>query len=708
MCRFTAEGCEDGMKTILVLADHPDTAEAVRAALNPQEYRVVHRISLEESEPLLAHGLVQLCVVDVDLTGVQALWMIERIRRRTTKCPLVVLAGARQPEWEEEAVLQGVSQVVSKPIRPRLFQAVVERLVGAKVGVEPAPSNGHTSRLTAKTSSGTDFIPLAAVRPPEAAPEVPGGAAPGRQGFEILRKFSAILTHSLDSEGLLRQFLFLLRELFGVNRAVVFLRRPVLEPAGVPSADADQRLRAACWLSMPGSLVEQVELSLEAGLGGALQQWGRILRRNSPELLQDPEAQKEFELLGMQVAVPIMDRERLLGVALFDGHITGEPLSNAELELVFHLLEQVGLALRNIWLHDQLQANHQMLAEILRELNSACVVVGPNLTILHANRAARRLFRSGGRRTGEPDFSDLPAALGSKVYQVLKTGAGLPTFRYTPEDQPGTVFMVSIVPFRSQGSGGALTSALLIADDRTQAERLQKLELETAHLRLLRTMADRLVHEIGNALVPLTTHQQLLSERFEDPEFRRSLDHALATGVQRISRLLQQMRFLAAEAVVGDEPVPLAPLVQEAFQEARKHLPQCRVELEFRDPGRPVFVRGDRVALRHALTEVLLNALQSSPDQAVVHVELATQTNGSGHPALAIEIRDHGSGFTQETAQKAGEPFFTTRNVGLGLGLAVTRRIVESHRGRLEVVPAGEPAAGVVRITLPLAEVTGV
>jgi signal transduction histidine kinase len=105
---------------------------------------------------------------------------------------------------------------------------------------------------------------------------------------------------------------------------------------------------------------------------------------------------------------------------------------------------------------------------------------------------------------------------------------------------------------------------------------------------------------------------------------------------------------------------------------------------------------------------VLLNALQSSPDQAVVHVELATQTNGSGHAALAIEIRDQGSGFTQETAQKAGEPFFTTRNVGLGLGLAVTRRIVESHRGRLEVVPAGEPAAGVVRITLPLAEVTGV
>lgn len=695
-----------GMRTILVLADHPDTAEAIRAALNPEQYRIVHRTSLEESEPLLAHGRVHLCVLDTDLTSVQALWLVERARRQAPKCPLVVLAGTRQTEWEEEAYLQGVAQVISKPVRPRLVQAIVDRLVGRPMTAEPAANGGASARPAGKSSTGTDFFTLAGTRPGEATPETPPmGAA--RPGFEVLRKFSAILMHSLDAEGLLRQFLLLLRDLVSINRAVIFLRQPLVLAATPRPAEERRSLRPACWLSVPASVLEHVELSLEAGLGAALQQVGRILRRTSPELLQDPEAQKEFELLGMQVAVPIMDREQLLGVALFDGHITGEPLANPELELVFHLLEQVGLALRNIWLHDQLVANHQMLAEILRELSSACVVVGPDLSILHANKAARRLFRSTSRRTGEPEFSDLPAALGSKVYQVLKTGAGLPTFRYTPEDAPGTVFMVSIVPFRSGTLGGGMASALLIADDRTQAERLQKLEMETAHLRLIRTMADRLVHEIGNALVPLATHQQLLSERFEDVEFRESLNQALATGVQRINRLLQQMRFLAGEAVGGaGEPVPLGPLIQEAFQEAQRHLPQSRARLQYQDPGKPVFVQGDRTALRHALTEVLLNALQASPEEATVSVRLMSQTNGTGHPSLLIEIRDSGSGFTPETAQKAVEPFFTTRNVGLGLGLAVTRRIVEGHRGRLELVPAGEESAGVVRIVLPLADIT--
>src|SRR5206468_4406006 len=130
----------------------------------------------------------------------------------------------------------------------------------------------------------------------------------------------------------------------------------------------------------------------EAGIGGQLVRLGRILRLQSEEARLDAETRKEFELLGGQVAVPIMDREHLLGVAVFDGRITGEALVNSELELIYRLLEQLGLAVKNIWLHDQLAGNHQMMAEILRELSGACVVVSRDLTILHANKTARKYF----------------------------------------------------------------------------------------------------------------------------------------------------------------------------------------------------------------------------------------------------------------------------------------------------------------------------
>ena len=72
-----------------------------------------------------------------------------------------------------------------------------------------------------------------------------------------------------------------------------------------------------------------------------------------------------------------------------------------------------------------------------------------------------------------------------------------------------------------------------------------------------------------------------------------------------------------------------------------------------------------------------------------------------GAPDVQIEVQDNGAGFTAEAARKAPAPFFTTRNVGLGLGLTVSRKIIETHHGKLEIVPpqAGQP--GVVRVSLP-------
>lgn len=678
------------MKTVLVLAEHPDSAETVRSALNPESFRVVHRTTLDDAEPLLAHGLVSLCILDAELSGVQGVWLIERVRRRAAKCPLLVLAGARQSEWEEEAYLQGVAQVVTKPVRPRMLQLLIERVTG------PAPAVAGPGA----PASSTEFLSLPQVKAGEAALNVPPSPALA-QNFEILRKFSAILTHSLDAEGMLKQFLLLLREMFSVNRAVVFLRQPLTPFNVAVASDESRRLRAVSSLGLAPGLLEHFELSLDGGAGAQLHRLGRILRRTSDEILRDPEAQKEFELLGAQVAVPILDREKLVGVALFDGRVTGEPLVNAELELIFHLLEQLGLALRNIWLHDQLAGNHEMMAEILRELSSACVVVGRDLTVLHANKAARRFFGGAEHRSGELEFSDLPQVLGGKVYQVLKTGAAVPTFKYEPESPVQAVFYISIVPFRGRGAG-APASALLMAEDRTQAEQLQRLEIEAANLRLVKTMADRMAHEIGNALVPLSTHQQLLAEKYKDPEFRASLSDAMADSVQRVSRLINQMRFLARDAIVSPEAVPLAKLVEEAYQEAQKYHPAKASQLCFEDAGRPVIINGDRAALKHALTEVMINALQANPTDPKIGVRLSGDSNGNGKSAFQIEVQDNGNGFTAEAAQKASAPFFTTRNVGLGLGLAVTRKIIETHQGKLEIVPSTSAKTGLVRISLPL------
>jgi len=673
------------MKTLLVLAAHPDFAETIRAGLDPEQYRIVHRAGLEEAEPLLVHGLASACILDLELLGVQGVWAIEKLRRRNAKCPIIAYTSARKSEWEEEAYLHGVTHMLTKPVRIRLLTALLDRLWVAPPRAVQAP-------LSLPPPPPAPFS-----RAVESAPARFVGTA---QTLGVLRDFSCILMHSLNAEPMLRQFLLFLREILGVNRAAIFLNRPGTPPAETPSAEEGRRLRAASAIGISAGLLENFELSLDSGIGGQLAHLGRILRRHSDEARVDAEAQKEFELLGVQIAVPIFDRETIVGAAVFDGRITGEPLANDELELIFHLLEQVGLALRNIWLHDQLAGNHEVMADVLRELSSACVVVGRDLTILHANKAARRHFGRKSQRAGELEFSDLPQTLGTKVYQVLRTGAAIGPFKYEPENSPGTVYSISVVPFQRQNSALPV-SALLMAEDLTQSEQLQRLEIEAANLRLIRSMADRLAHEIGNAMVPLATHQQLLAEKYRDREFRESLEQALADGVKRVTRLINQMRFLARDTQGEQQTFPVEPLIEEAYQEARKHQPVKTAQLQCEDSGKPIIVTGDRTALKHALAEVMLNALQANPKEPKIGVRLRTE-GGAGHRDVQIEVQDNGSGFTAEAAKQAVTPFFTTRNVGLGLGLTVSQRIIETHHGKLEITPPQSGKSGMVRISLPM------
>ncbi len=669
------------MKTILVLASHPELAQSLRTALDPERYRVVHRLNTEDAEPLLNHALVQICVLDSEMVETQGVWVFEKIRRRLSHAPIIVYAEEGKWTLEEECYLAGVRNVLRKPVRARMLEAVLEQSVPVAA---PARSVAPQRALAQKSGE----------------PSVRSGSEATLSALQRWRDFSGLLANSLSAESLLKQFLLQLREITGVNRAAIFLRRPAMTGPG-GAVQNGRFLRSASVIGLSTGVVDSLELSLETGIGGYLFHHGRILWRDSSEAHGDSEIEREFSLLGAQVVVPILDRQTLVGLAAFDGRITGEPLSREELEIIFHVLEEIGLAVRNVWFHDQLAANQQMLNDILRQFSSGCVVVGRDLNILHCNDTARR-FLLGSKREADVQFSDLPVVLGSKAYQVLKSGSALAPFRFQPADASKTIYQVLIVPLQSRPDAPP-DSALLVIEDRTQMEQLHQLELETGNLRLIKSMADRLAHEIGNALVPVSTHQQLLADEYLDPDFRASLDVALSEGVKRISRLVNQMRFLARDSVVGENSFPLGPLVEEAFHEAQSHQPVKSALLKFDDANKSSVVSGDRAALKHAFVEVFLNALQANPADARIAVRLkpAPGFNGHGKRWTQVEVEDSGSGFSPEALSRVPSPFFTTRTVGLGLGLTVTRKIIETHHGQMEIVKPTEGAHGIVRILLP-------
>jgi signal transduction histidine kinase/DNA-binding NarL/FixJ family response regulator len=667
------------MRTVLVIAPDAALAAAVRQALAPERYRVIEHTALREDELRLTASAVDACVFDADLTSIEPIRQVERLRRVLPHCPIILYASDSQWSWEEDAYLLGVDHILSKPVRARLLNSLLDRLLSAEAPPEPRAAG----------------LPRPEIR---AAPD------PDRistRTLETLRSYSSILSHTLCAEAMLREFLLLLREIIGVNRAAIFLREP---PGGagdsLPPVVA-RRLHSACAIGLAPGVLQHLELSLETGIGGHLFRSGRLLRKESAEVAGDPQMRREFDLLGAQVAIPILDRETLVGVTVFDGRVTGEPVSNEELALIFHLLEPLGLAVKNIWLHDKVAAGHEMMFDILRQLKSGCVVVGPGLTVLHANDMARTCFPRPNRPADSFDFNDLPQMIGSKVFEVLKTGKTIADFHYQPAGAPGQHYQITITPFRRDDTA-APTAALLVVEDCAPADRIRHLEIETANLRLVQQMAERLAHEIGNAVVPISTHQQLFKERIGNAEFQQSLAAAMEEGVKRVSRLVDQMRFLARDRAARMESVPVKQLIEEAFREARTYHPSTTVLLQFESSGEPLSISCDRQGLQHAFAEIILNALQANTQSSQVHVRASTETDSSGSRWAQIEVQDSGAGFSAEAAGKASEPFYTTRKVGLGLGLAVTNKIIQTHSGKMEIPAPRLGSPGLVRVSLPL------
>ena len=234
-------------------------------------------------------------------------------------------------------------------------------------------------------------------------------------------------------------------------------------------------------------------------------------------------------------------------------------------------------------------------------------------------------------------------------------------------------------------------------------------ELEVAREQLLaserlaavgRVMAG-LAHEMGNQL-GLIGYAEVIAERTADPdvaEFARAILRAqkrLGAMIAEIKDFVRSPDGHRGDGVYLREVDDLAAVVEEAVALLRfdRDAAGRTVELSLR--ARPV-AQLHRGKIMQAVINLARNAVQASPEGAVVNVTVDADADGS-----VVRVVDHGAGMTPEVLARIGEPFFTTRSEGTGLGLGITRRIVEEHGGTLRI--ASQPGQGTeIALRLPLA-----
>ncbi|HEY4300515.1 MAG TPA: ATP-binding protein [Candidatus Didemnitutus sp.] len=660
---------------LLLIAEESPPLALLSALSSAADFMVRHRPRVAEVRGALIAGAFEACLFAPARVDATLCDEITATRTLAPRLPLVVLlATGTGTDAQQKLLNLGADLVLFQPIEPGTLVAMIERSA-RRAPVTPAAEDPYAS----------------------ARESLNPRAAALSSALEVLRDFSQVLGYSLDTRQLTQHFILKLREVVGIARIAIFLESAAPEALpGAPAADASH-LPCVAAIGLPADLVESFTLSRKSGLGRQLTVNPQILRAPTGSMppLFDDRVIHEFTVLGGRIAIPINDRERTLGVAVLGGRIMGGDFSDDELLLVFHLLEELGLAIKNSWLHHQLVGSHRLFSSVLDGLTVGALVAGSAGRVLYTNRAlAGFLHAEGGRPI---DLGDLPPAIAARVREVIDLGATVEPFFH---EAGGTVFRATVIPLRTAAERVSPT-AMLLLEDFTRVRAAQRAEIESSNLKLISLIARRFAHEIRNSLVPLTTHEQLFDAEINDPDFRESLKTALARETQRIQRFTDQMLLLDRSDQPAAELAPLDEILHSSFEKSRAYA-GGEAELEVRSELPPVMLRCNPASLAHAFQEIFLNGLQSSGEHRHITVALNATPTADGRAELLIHVRDSGRGFSAESIPRATEPFYTTRNTGVGLGLTIARRVIEAHQGRLEVHPRQAPVDADLTIHLPL------
>jgi signal transduction histidine kinase len=235
-------------------------------------------------------------------------------------------------------------------------------------------------------------------------------------------------------------------------------------------------------------------------------------------------------------------------------------------------------------------------------------------------------------------------------------------------------------------------------DTLRRADRLSSLGLLTAGL----------AHEIRNPLVAIRTFTQLLPERYEDPEFRDGFQSLALKEVDRICGLINDLLSFARPSKPNVAPESVNDVVDNIARILETQAKEKGVAIERRFGENLPKAWIDREQMKQVFMNLILNAIQAMNGTGSITLMSRSVMKNGTQPAgefVQVEVKDSGVGIPQENLQHIFDPFFTSKDEGSGLGLAVSHQIVQEHGGFVTVestvgsgtsffvhVPVGKPA----------------
>lgn len=249
-----------------------------------------------------------------------------------------------------------------------------------------------------------------------------------------------------------------------------------------------------------------------------------------------------------------------------------------------------------------------------------------------------------------------------------------------------------------RGPDGRVLQVVELIDDVTRRKALEVEAVHAGKLSVLGHLAAGLAHEIGNPLASLSARLKRL-ERERDPTFLDESILLIQKQIERIDRTVRNVSLYSRKRPEEWTRCRVNEMVKEAVSlvrlDDRAHA--LRFELSLVEPSPAI--RGVRDQIVQVLVNLLLNGVEAMPEGGVLCLE--SRLTGQG---VELAVTDTGPGVPSEVMDRIFEPFVTTKSQGVGLGLAISRSLVQAHGGTLEGARLPDPGGTRFTVCLPVAE----
>jgi len=350
------------------------------------------------------------------------------------------------------------------------------------------------------------------------------------------------------------------------------------------------------------------------------------------------------------------------------------------------MMEQIRLH-RNE-LEDRLQEITSLKAytdHVLASMTNGLVTIDLEKKIVTVNEMAERIIGRG--KEGIAGFS-MEQVLGKQhplykiLMETLTEEKGISHIEVELKKDGESLWLIAGTSLLIGGEGKTI-GALAIFQDITQIKTLEEKLRQADRLAALGTLSAGLAHEIKNPLSAIKTFVQLLPQKVGNPSFMEKFNITVPREVDRINHLVEDLLELTRKRVRSLVDLKVDSLIHQVIDLHGEELKRRQIAFQDHLNKTILPVHGDAETLYRAFSNLIINAIQAMPYGGTLSISSKLDSSST---SLEITFRDTGIGMDETTAKNIFNPFFTTKDKGAGLGLALTRKIIEDHRGTIEVV----------------------